>query len=50
MSFVLILPIFSKELDYKAGFETKLYKNRLTLYELFSGIGRVFSIKVLLLQ
>ena len=38
MSFVLILPIFSKELDYKAGFETKLYKNRLTLYELFSGI------------
>ena len=38
MSFVLILPILSKELDYKAGFETKLYKNRLTLYELFSGI------------
>ena len=38
MSFVLILPILSKELGYKAGFETKLYKNRLTLYELFSGI------------
>ena len=37
MSFVLIA-MLSKELDYKAGFETKLYKNRLTLYELFSGM------------
>ena len=38
MSLILLLPILSKELNYKAGHEAQLYKNRLTFKELVLGI------------
>lgn len=38
MSLAFLFPLFSIELSYKAGQQSKSYKNRLTLSELMSGI------------
>lgn len=40
MSFIFLFPLFSKELSYKAGFQSESYKNRLTLKELITGVSQ----------
>ena len=40
MSFIFLFPLFSKELSYKAGFQSESYKNRLTLKELIAGVSQ----------
>ena len=40
MSFIFLFPLFSKELSYKAGFQSVSYKNRLTFKELISGVSQ----------
>ena len=40
MSFIFLFPLFSKELPYKAGFQSESYKNRLTLKELITGVSQ----------
>ncbi|MDA7554007.1 MFS transporter [Gammaproteobacteria bacterium] len=40
MSLIFLFPLFSKELPYKAGFQSVSYKNRLTLKELITGVSQ----------
>jgi hypothetical protein len=40
MSFIFLFPLFSKELSFKAGFQSESYKNRLTLNELITGVSQ----------
>ena len=40
MSFIFLFPLFSKELSYKAGFQSESYKNRLSLKELIAGVSQ----------
>jgi PAT family beta-lactamase induction signal transducer AmpG len=40
MSFIFLFPLLSKELSYKAGFQSESYKNRLTLKELITGVSQ----------
>ena len=40
MSFIFLFPLFSKELSYKAGFQSESYKDRLTLKELIAGVSQ----------
>ena len=40
MSVAFLFPLFSKELSYKAGQQSKSYKNRLTLNELITGVSQ----------
>ena len=48
MSLIFLFPLFSKELPYKAGFQSVSYKNRLTLKELITGVSQsLFSMSAL---